>query len=219
MSRLMLAALGVAALAPAANAVFTGLFIDVKGTTLMPGPGFWSNNIYACFDSPTDRALSVTAANLRTCGGVQFYQNPFGGATEPNPALVAVFPDLAFDTFVTIGLKFQGPPGTPVTALEPGSSMTQESFTGGWFTDGDAPQGLPQPITGQPGFYVLLAQLTIENPTPTSGFHGEMTIAWKTATSGAQFSEVNFTSFPCVPAPGAAAVLAIVGIAGCRRRR
>jgi uncharacterized protein (TIGR03382 family) len=174
-------------------------------------------NIYACFDDATDRALSVTGASLSPLGGHQFYQNAFGSATEPSPALVAVFPDLAFDTFVTIGLKLQGPPGTPVTALEPGSSMTGTGFTGGWFTDGDAPQGSPQPIIGQPGFYVLLAQLTIENPTASAGVGGSMTVAWKTATSGAQFSEVSFEHF--IPAPGALALLGLAGLAGSRRRR
>jgi hypothetical protein len=198
------------------SADFTGLFADSK-VTMSPGSTFWSVNVYACFDAFTDRALSVTDASLSPLGGATFYQNPFGSATEPSPALVAVFPDLAFDTFVTIGLKLQGPPGTPVTALEPGSSMTATGFTGGWFTDGDAPQGLPQPIIGQPGFYVLLAQLTIQNPTATAGVGGSMTVAWKTATSGAQFAEVEFVIIPA--APGAAALLAMAGLTGSRRRR
>ena len=45
--------------------------------------------------------LSIHAAD-----GMSFYQNAFGGDTSMliNPALLAVFPSLAYDTYVTIGL-------------------------------------------------------------------------------------------------------------------
>jgi hypothetical protein len=214
------AALGALIAASTAPADFTGLFIDIKCTTCWPGPGFLAFNVYARFDSPTDRLMRVTGAALTPLGGMHFYQNPFGTATEPNPVLIAVFPDLQWDTFVTIGLKQQGPPGTPLTSLEFGSAMTGSGFTGGWMTSRNAPQGLGEQIPGQTGFHVLLAQLTIQNPSFSAGVGGSMTIVWKTMSSGAQYTDVDFTWF-AIPAPGALALLGTAGVAGLtfRRRR
>jgi hypothetical protein len=222
MKRNLFAFAGLSALVTAlpASADFTGLIVDVKGTTQLPGTGFWSVNIYASFDVLTDRALSVTAATLTPLGGSQFYQNALGGATEPNPALLSFDPNLQYDTFVTIGLKqqpFPPPTPNPLTALEPGSSMTASGFTGGWFTDGDAPQGSPVPIPGWAGFHVLLMQLTVENPTPTTAVSGAFTMAWKTATSGAHFDAVDF--LVPIPAPGTLILLGLAGLTRARRRR
>jgi uncharacterized protein (TIGR03382 family) len=200
----------VLAASAGASAAFTGISLEFSGTTATHGPGFWAVRVFANFSNPGDRLLSVTGANYTPSLGHVFYQNPFGGATEPNPALIPVFPDLAWDTFVTIGSLTQG---TPSTALEPGSSMTATSFTGGYFIDGDAPQGL----AGAAG-KVLLAQLTIQNPTAGVDVMGSMTIAWKAAGgSGAQFVEGAFCAI--CPAPGALALLGLAGLAGGRRRR
>jgi hypothetical protein len=197
-------------LSAAASAAYTGITTEVSGTTSAPGAGFWAVRVYANFDNAGDRLLSVTGASYSpVAGSGPFYQNAFGGATEPLPALVAAFPDLAWDTFVTIGALLQG---TPFTALEPGSSMTATSFTGGYFVDGDAPQGL----AGAAG-KVLLAQLTIQDPTAAAGVTGTMTVAWKAAGgAGATFSDGAFTKL--IPAPGALALLGLAGLAGRRRR-
>jgi hypothetical protein len=199
----------------AASGAFTGLSAEFAGTTSVPGPGFLAIRIFANFNDPNDRLLSVTGANYAPCGGASFYQHPFGSATEPNPALIAAFPDLQWDSFVTIGLTQFGDPGTPLTALEPGSSFTTTSFIGGYFTDGDSPQG----VAGADG-KVMLAQLTIENPTVTSGVMGSMTIAWKAAGgTGATFSDAAFESLACVPSPGMLAALALAAAYGRSRRR
>jgi len=45
----------------------------------------------------------LSAQLLITLSSGSIYQHSFGGNTPPNPALVAAFPDLAFDTFVAGG--------------------------------------------------------------------------------------------------------------------
>jgi MYXO-CTERM domain-containing protein len=47
------------------------------------------------------------------------------------------------------------------------------------------------------------------------GVEGALTVVWKTAASGAQFSEVSFST---PPGPGTLALLGIAA-AACRRRR
>jgi hypothetical protein len=206
-----MAAAAALAASAGASAAYTGVTSTCMMETLSDGSMIAVARIYANFNNPGDRLLSITGATYTpTFGSGPFYQNAFGGATEPNPALIVVFPDLQWDTFVTIGSLTLG---TPSTALEPGSSMTGTSFTGGYFIDGDAPQGL----AGAAG-KVLLAQLTIESPVGLDGVMGSMTVAWKAAGGlGATFSEASFTA--CVPAPGALALLGLAGLASRRRRR
>jgi hypothetical protein len=62
-------------------------------------------------------------------------------------------------------------------------------------------------------------QLSFQNPRIFEGADGAMTIAWKTATSGTQFSAVDFTHITDLPAPGAVLLLAISGLPLSGRRR
>jgi MYXO-CTERM domain-containing protein len=193
---------------------FTGLNTTDTVTTLSDGNPIWVLRIFANFNDPTDRLLSITAASM-TSWQALLYQHPFGEATEPNPALLALFPDLAFDSFVTMNRAGNSTLGdwTPATFLEPGSSFSATGFTGGWFTDGDAPQ-----TTGQLSY--LIAQLSIEDPSLPYA-DSTMIVAWKTATSGVLFTEVTFHTKVGGPAPAAGALplLGLAALVGARRRR
>jgi hypothetical protein len=213
MNAVMIAALGATALAAAAPAAFTGLSFIGTETTLSDGSPIWVTRLYANFNDPTDRLLSITGASISASQAL--YQSPFGTGTEPSAILLPLFPDLAFDSFVTMNRFSNSTLGswTPPTSLEPGSVFSATGFTGGWFTDGDSTH-----TTGSLSY--LIAQLSIEDYTFTSSIQGTMTIAWKTATGGAIFSEGSFAP-PLggpIPAPAALPLLAIAGLAVSRRR-
>lgn len=198
-------------IAASASADFTGWSYEIAGTTTTPGPGFWAVRFYAEFSDPGDRLLSVIGADYSSFGDQQLYQNPFGSGVEPNPALIAVFPDLQWDSFVTIG-HTTTVVGQPDTSLDPDGEWNPSGFTGGYFVPGDAPQGLA-------GFSlkVLFVQLTIQNPNPSALVGGTATLAWESADGGGTFfSEIQFSSIP--PSPGVLALFAVAGAAGSRRR-
>lgn len=88
--------------------------------------------------------------DLHVTGGGTFYQHPLGSDKAPNAIIVAVFPSLAYDTFVTIGVEKLGPPdGQPSNALvlTPGwpgfgpSSLAGNSL--GWAVTPSDPQADP----------------------------------------------------------------------------
>jgi hypothetical protein len=201
------ASLGSLIMASAASAAFTELSAVGTETTLSDGSPIWVVQVFANFDSTSDRLLSITAASMTASQAL--YQNPFGTGTEPIGALLIPFPDLAFDSFVTMNKESSLDAGPP-TALEPGSAFSATGFTGGWFTDGDAPQ-----TTGLLTY--LIAQLTIEDYDPAAFMDGTLTVAWKVAGGAAVFTEDSYHIE--VPAPGALALLGIAGLAGSRRRR
>ncbi len=78
----------------------------------VPGP-LTVCNVFAVFDDPADRLLSVFNADLQVYDGENpdvFYHHPFGGNTPYDCFLQeAVFPDLVCDSYVAIGNKCDGP--------------------------------------------------------------------------------------------------------------
>ncbi len=120
-------------------------------------------SVYARFGEPDDHLVAVcgTAASpleISVTGGA-FYQHPFGTDRAPHEDLVAAFPSLAWDTFVTIGLDsnsgddnaFLGPfwPG-----FGPGTLTMSDA---GWFITPSDPQGAPD-VDGR----VLLGRFTYD---------------------------------------------------------
>lgn len=109
-----------------AQAPFNGMFIeevelpqsypDIEAQT----PGARAYRVFACMSEPfwelqsvfgyDNSALVGPAAfrplNINPQGGARFFQHMFGGPTSLaiNPAFVAAFPSMAYDSFVTIGL-------------------------------------------------------------------------------------------------------------------
>jgi len=73
-------------------------------------------NVYAVFDGPGDDLMQGVGARgisplfIEVVDGT-FYQHPFGNDKAPGAAAADFFPSLAFDTFVTIGVKSVDPKG------------------------------------------------------------------------------------------------------------
>jgi hypothetical protein len=112
----------------------------------VPNPfGLRVFDLYAEFDLNSDFVYAVAGTpecplEISIVGGT-FFQHPFGGDLPPNSTLFGAFPDLEFDTFVTIGRTADD----SATTLSPGwpgfgpSTLAGNNF--GWFITGADPQG------------------------------------------------------------------------------
>ncbi|MHC5004431.1 MAG: hypothetical protein ACYTJ0_15055 [Planctomycetota bacterium] len=181
--------------------------------------------IYAWVDNPADsiEAISGNAANpIIITGSGAFYQNKALGPSnvEPNPALFPAFPDLQWDTFVTIGRA--------ELDLAAGATMTQGVFppdgpgfmgdtlmvtNGAWFRT----PGNPATVAGD-DLKVLIGQFSVPAGSSTagtgSGLEGVMRVAGRFDGEANQFLNQTFQ----IPAPGAWMILGLAGLSRRRRR-
>jgi hypothetical protein len=201
-------------IASSAMADYTGLSFEGVSN----GDGTWTARIYADFSAETDQlnavfgdpddALLITSTN-------GFYQNALGGATSAsiNPAFIPLFPSLALDSWVTIGLEDQTGNnmlniGIDWSDFESGNDISTNN--GAWFaTPADA-----QVLAGS-DLRVLVGQFTmlgldshLSGVLNLQGYQGDFE----------PFQARNQTFVFPVPAPGAIALLSIAGLASRRRR-
>ena len=199
----------------ASSAGFVGLKTTIKDNPF----GLLVVNVYAIFDRPgEDHMIAVAGTPLNPLSvvveGGTFYNHAFGVASNqpPDPALIAVFPELAFDSFVTIGKKTLA--GSDLT-ITPGMALIGGSVwsfdDAGWAVTPENPQGNPfDPVNSFPGTgQILIAQFSTVNGTE---IHGTLLLKFV----GSAQAYVGFTS---IPAPGALALLGAAGLIGTRRRR
>ena len=157
-------------LAGPAPAAFTGISVDTQPNEF----GILTYRVYAEFTDPDDRLHSVYGTpeaplEIEVVGGV-FFQHAFGTDRPPSQALIEVFPSLAFDTFVTIGLSQVD--GTDLMMLMPGwpgfGASHLDLTDNGWFVTPGQLQGVPD-VNGR----VLLGQFST---TDGGAFFGRFTI-------------------------------------------
>ncbi len=204
------------------HAGFLGLKTVGKGNPY----GLLVVNVSAIFDRPGEDRMSAVGGTANTplqidvIGGV-FYNHPFGGNTAPADVLVQQFPSLAFDSFVTIGVKSVGAPdGQPVneTTLSPGyppiEGNQKFSTSSGWAVTPDAPQGDPfDPVNSYPGNgQILIAQFSTAD-----GFAFEGQFLLQAISNGTVIQMP--VSFFHVPSPGVLPLLGLAGLIGAKRRR
>jgi MYXO-CTERM domain-containing protein len=203
-------------IASSAMADYTGL-TSVNSDN---GDGTWTAQIYANFSAATDELDAVfgdaqNALSISTSGS--FYQNALGGATSTsiNPALIPLFPSLALDSWVTIGLSDQTGNallniGIDFSGFEAGGSISTDN--GSWFATPDDPQ-----VLAGADLRVLVGQFTMmgmdDNVSGVLNLQGK---AGGGVTYQARDQDFNFSM---VPAPGALALLGLAGIASRRRRK
>ena len=199
-------------------------FLGISTTSKPNDFGLLVVNVYAEFDRPGEDALFVVGGSALTpmlievIGGT-FYNHTFGSDRPPGTALINAFPILAFDSFVTIGVKSVGVNGQPADNLRfapgfPGVSGTSiDTDASSW---GAAP-GSPQTDPFNPDYFagdgrVLLGQFSTANGTAIQG-----TMAIHAASNGV--TRQHAVSFYHVPGPGALWLLGATGLLGTRRRR
>ncbi len=135
-------------------------------------PGLRLCNVGVHFDDPADTLLSIGFVDITTDDPQGFYQFPaaMGGAsTAPQDVLLGLFPGLACDSFVTIGLKSVPVGGSDCSTLDPDFDTTLFNsgggVTGGWFCNNPpSGQGLPD-AEGN----VLVAQLGVADGFQVTG--------------------------------------------------
>ncbi len=212
------AAIGLAMIAGvASHADFTGLEVEHTENVSI---GFDTDlavfRIYATFSTPTDQVLLVGGSSIVTDAAGGFWKAPAAaGWTAPSAAVVNLFPETAYDSFVTIGLGVDD--GTDSTALDPDWATGPGWVSGGWF---NANPGNPNGQMFPDGDgRVLLMQLTVDASTG-SKTAGEMLLFWKPEGPGGATFEALAFEFEVIPTPGVVmAVLAGGLLAGRRRRR
>ncbi|MHC4827610.1 MAG: hypothetical protein ACYTEY_13720, partial [Planctomycetota bacterium] len=155
------------------EAGFTGVTVTGK-----PNPfGLFVCNVYAEFDNPGGDWMAAVAGipaapmSITVVGG-SFWNHPtFGGDTAPDSAWFGLYPSLAYDTFVTIGVKATGPLGQPVDNLElinmplPIAGTSIQSSSAAWALFPFEPQGNPfDPINSYAGDgRILIGQFSTAN--------------------------------------------------------
>jgi hypothetical protein len=202
-------------IAGSSMADYTGLTYD----SMDNGDGTWTAQIFANFSAASDELDAVfgdaqNALLIETSSS--FYQNALGGATSANinPALLPLFPSLALDSWVTIGLTDSTGNnmlniGIDFAGFEAGGSISSDN--GSWFATPDDPQ-----VLAGADLRVMVGQFTMyglgSHVSGVLNFQGK---SGDFETFQARDQAFDFT----LPAPGALALLGISGILSRRRRR
>ena len=193
-----------------ASADFTGMQYEAVENGMS---GLTTYRVYAGVDAggELDAVYGDESNILSVSSDSGFSQNMFGSWGTPNAALFAVFPSLAFDSFVTIGLLDDANDamlsiGIDYTDFEAGGDISTDNGT--WFvTPADAQ-------ASEVGGRVLVGQFTVGDSDHVFG-----SMNFQGATAGGVVWNADGELFDTAPAPGALALLGLAGIAARRRRK
>lgn len=222
----LVAALSLTTLANGGLVDLVSEVFGINAIQTIPGqpgePDSWSMRLWAVVDGPDDtvnRVYGTPANPMLISASTQFYQNTFGGPTslDIDPADYAALPDMAYDSWVTIGADSMHDNLLQVTGVSFGAFNTGSplySPAGEWTVSTGAPQASPMLMDGQ--WRVLLGQFSIIGP-PTSTLSVQLNLSGSEAGGGDWAAGGSWT-FNAVPGPGGLALMMTVLAAGRRRR-
>jgi hypothetical protein len=216
-----------------AHANYTGLQVERQRVTLQDGTLMNQFRVYAMFSDPNDSLTAVsgspTLGNFMlqsrnsddtAIGGV-FYNPPGGGIRAPSAAAIAINPDVAYDTFVTIGVSIadQAPVGDQTSYAANfagiGSVAQINSNNFGWFSGRQNQAKAGFLGDGDPLLRVLCMQLTVSS---TSNVRGTVAISGVNNLPSPVAFTIAGQTFNSIPGPSSF-VVALLGITRRSRRR
>ena len=200
--------------------VFTGgsAFADLNSISvdaIDSGMGIGTTyRVYADVDAgdQVNAVYGEAGAALHIESSTSFYQNAFGSQTPPSAALIAVFPSLAFDSFVSIGRLTDTDDGMLEIGIDwdafEGSGGAIDTDNGSWFATPDNAQVYE--VDGR----VLIGQFTTDGDVSSIvNIQGKDDALNNWNAIGVEFAS------GVIPAPGAIALLGMAGLVLPRRRR
>jgi len=153
---------------------FLGLAYSIVGSNLVDDDDpTWTVDVYVVLgeDCRLDAVAGDTTTSKMVSTTSSFYQNQYGGNTSAaiNPALFAAFPDLRYDSFMTIGRYDQGDNnlsdiGIDYSDFQNGGAI--DASDGSWFCtpeDAQGDSGNLQNESCEAGNGVLIARLTVRD--------------------------------------------------------
>ncbi len=216
-----------------ANSAFVGFKVVQKldpNTGL--APTFYGNpifvcNVYAEFDNAGNDYMTLVAGTPNTpleitvLGGGTFHNVFGGGNTPPTTMAVNMNPDLAYDSFYTIGLKSVSGTDNIILLYIDSLFGTMISST----TDGSwAVPGFPN-VTGQNDPFDAVnsfpgnGQILIGQFSTSTGTGIRMAGELYASSDGNRIFETPISFTHLIPTPGAVGLLGAAGMIGRRRRR
>ena len=160
---------------------FIGLSYSIVGSNLVDDDeSTWTVDIYAHLlgDCRLDAIAGDTTQDKMVSTTGSFYQNIYGGPTSQaiNPALFNAFPDLRYDSFVTVGRTDQtdnamSSIGIDFSAFEAGGAI--DSSDGSWYVTPEDAQGDGSTYVNEvceDANGVLIARLTVRGATASVYF-------------------------------------------------
>ena len=198
--------------APSASADFVGVTTVIKDDpdtdfqctqgngAFVPGP-LTVCNVYAKFDDPTDRLLSVGNADLQVYNGAKpdvFFQHPLGSRYPPPCLDIPDSPDLICDSFVAFGPKcyYDSWEFSTDGDFDASKFAFNGHIVGGWHSvDPDNGQG---DAGTWPDLQVLFLQSSVAQGLSLSG---DIDVFWKDDATGDIFAEQDLP-IECVAVGG-----------------
>ena len=188
-------------MAVTANAAITGYF---DGGTAAVTPTTQLPVVVNLMLVDTDTDWTNAYLNITLSAGSFFEEATFGTDTEPNPALIPVFPDLAYDSYLDTPAAYPS-----VASFAPGKVISPTVYDVSWFDDPNFPDG--------PGVGQQIAQLTL-TPDAQGTVYG-IVFDIDTAGVGVEVLGYSVVDGHIVPEPATLALLASGGICVLLRKK
>ncbi len=136
----------------------TGLLVTDTTSEAAAAAGLRTCQLEVAFGAMGDNLLLISSDGLTTSAPDGFFQSPFGLDTAPPAVLIELFPELLYDSFVTIGVAIdEGADATSLALFDSALFNTGGAVEGDWY-NANPPNG--QGIAG-PDLKVLAAQFTV----------------------------------------------------------